>query len=154
MIKNLIEKAWDIENKSIMSYMGWLKILTNIGINNKQILNFIVDIIEDSLIHKRLVEALAGGLNDIDAIKEELYKLKIRASSKENTCDNELIEFIKNMIREHDIIEKDAAKIYRKLASLVDSDIARRVFELIAEDETKHDEYMKKLDTLVDELCS
>ncbi len=150
-IQGLLEKAWEIENKSIIAYMGWIKILSEIGIKNKEIRDFIAKIVEDSVIHKRLVEAITEALNDREDIKDEIF----RSSSREGLmeCDDEVLMLLKRMIKEHDEIEKDAAELYKELSHSVDDELLKSVFILIARDEERHDEYMEEFERIVDRVC-
>ena len=150
-IQGLLEKAWEIENKSIIAYMGWIKILSEIGIKNKEIKDFIVKIVEDSIIHKRLVEAITEALNDREDIMDEIFK----SSSGEGLmdCDDDVLKLLKRMIKEHDEIEKDAAELYKELSHSVDDELLKSVFILIAKDEERHDKYMEEFERIIEQVC-
>ena len=152
-LKETLSTAWEIENKSIIAYMGWIKILTDLGIANTKFSDFIVRVIMDSLIHKRIVEAIMQALNDVESVRNELNKRILGTERKVTECDKEFINFLRRMIKEHEKIEKDAAVIYEKLAAVADNGLLRGIFLLIAEDEKRHDEYMTELNKLVEELC-
>jgi len=141
----LLLKARNIEEKAILSYLGWANTIGKLGLLRKPYSDFMVSIIADSILHKNLVEAILKSLSEIRDVREYINSI---GSESLIRVDEDVKEMLLRAIKEHEEIEKDAAATYRKLAKASKNELMRAVFEAIAKDEGRHEKYVRDLSVL------
>ncbi len=141
----LLVKALEIERVSIESYARWMEILESAGALSKPVANFLISIIEDSVLHKNLVNALTKSLREIREIEN-----KLRAGSREQVVARglDVRQLLREAVKEHIEIERGVSQLYRELAKRSSKQLVRAVLEAIARDEDRHEEYVSEIERL------
>jgi len=141
----LLVKALEIERVSIESYARWMEILESAGALSKPVANFLISIIEDSVLHKNLVNALIKSLREIREIEN-----KLRAGSREQVVARgvDVRQLLREAVKEHIEIERGVSQLYRELAKRSSKQLVRAVLEAIARDEDRHEEYVSEIERL------
>lgn len=141
----LLLKARNIEEKAILSYLGWANTIGKLGLLRKPYSDFMVSIIADSILHKNLVEAILRSLGEIRDVREYINSISNESLIK---VDKDVKEMLLKAIKEHEEIEKDAITTYRELARASKNELMKAVFEAIAKDEGRHEKYVRDLSAL------
>jgi len=143
-IKALL-KARNIEEKAILSYLGWVNAIGKLGLLRKPYSDFMVSIIADSVLHKNLVEAILRSLGEIQDVREYVDSVSNESLVK---VDKDVREMLLKAIEEHEEIEKDAITTYVELAKISKNELMKAIFKAIAKDEGRHERYVRDLSRL------
>ncbi len=135
-------KARDVEERAILSYLGWVNTLGKLGMLRKPYSDFMVSLIADSVLHKNLVEAILRTLGEVRDIRKYVDSVSSETVIK---VDEDVKEMILRAIKEHEVIEEDAAATYIELAGMTKNELMKAVFKAIAKDEERHEEYVREL---------
>ena len=141
----LLLKARNIEEKAVLSYLGWANTIGKLGLLRKPYSDFMVSIIADSILHKNLVEAILRSLGEIQDVREYVNGVSNESVIK---VDEDVREMLLKAIKEHEEIERDAISTYGELARISKNELMKAVFEAIAKDEGRHEKYVKDLSRL------
>ena len=141
----LLVKALEIERVSIESYARWMEILESAGALSKPVASFLISIIEDSVLHKNLVNALIQSIREIREIEN-----KLRAGGREQVVVRgvDVRQLLREAVREHIEIERNVSQLYRELARRSSKQLVKSVLEAIARDEDRHEEYVSEIERL------
>lgn len=133
--KEWIRDAGFVEEKGLNDYLYSLK-----KVKTSSAASTIASILVETLLHHEMVKAILRAYERIESIGLDAL---LRSKQEEAQED---IEFIKNAITNHLIIEKDMSRLYEHLAKDENlHPLVREIFGILAKNEVEHHKQLSEL---------
>lgn len=144
-VKDVVEKAYEVESTATYSYLFGLTRLTSYGMKSEELEKAVHTIATDTIIHKHLVKGLLEAINELEKLDKEVEDLAMKQEEVGTSLSPQQKILLSRFIERHFQIEEEMIKVYEEIRDRVEHPLLKSLAERLVENEKRHHQHLKEL---------